>query len=113
VDKNGKTVRWSDFDGRYRIVYFGYTFCPDACPTDMAVAMRGLDFTPSHPQQAARSARSSSRRSRARHAAGRGPVRRRLLAARHRADRHARAGRQGRQAFAVYYARGKQTRAAI
>jgi protein SCO1/2 len=44
VDKDGKTVRWSDFDGHYRIVYFGYTFCPDACPTDMAVAMRGLDL---------------------------------------------------------------------
>lgn len=53
VDKNGKTVRWADFDGHYRIVYFGYTFCPDACPTDMAVAMRGLDlYAKSHPQQA-------------------------------------------------------------
>ena len=32
--------------GKYSIVYFGYTFCPDACPTDMAVlgkAMRTLD----------------------------------------------------------------------
>ena len=25
VDSSGKTVRWSDFDGKYRIVYFGYT----------------------------------------------------------------------------------------
>lgn len=42
VDKTGATVRWDDFAGFYRIVYFGYTFCPDACPTDVAVAMRGL-----------------------------------------------------------------------
>ncbi|WP_298288523.1 SCO family protein [Novosphingobium sp.] len=33
--KDGKPVRWSDFDGKYRIVYFGYTFCPDVCPTDL------------------------------------------------------------------------------
>ena len=53
VDKNGHTVRWSDFAGSYRIVYFGYTFCPDACPTDMGVAMRGLGiFAKAHPRLA-------------------------------------------------------------
>lgn len=36
TDQNGKTVRDTDFAGRYRIVYFGYTYCPDICPTDMA-----------------------------------------------------------------------------
>lgn len=35
TDQDGRTVRDSDFAGRYRIVYFGYTFCPDVCPTDM------------------------------------------------------------------------------
>jgi protein SCO1 len=50
IDKDGKTVRWSDFDGRYRIVYFGYTFCPDACPTDMNVIGRALQkLEKSHP----------------------------------------------------------------
>lgn len=50
VDKTGKTVRWADFAGRYRIVYFGYTFCPDACPTDVGIAIRGLNqFTRDHP----------------------------------------------------------------
>ncbi len=46
IDQNGRTVRDSDFAGRYRIVYFGYTYCPDVCPTDMAKigqAMRILD----------------------------------------------------------------------
>lgn len=46
TDQNGKTVRDSDFKGKYRLVYFGYTFCPDICPTDvqrMAVVLKGLD----------------------------------------------------------------------
>jgi protein SCO1/2 len=50
TDKAGKRVRWDDFAGRYRIVYFGYSFCPDACPTDVGVMIRGLDrFTRDHP----------------------------------------------------------------
>ena len=50
VNKSGAPVRWSDFAGRYRIVYFGYTFCPDACPTDVGVTMRGLAiFARAHP----------------------------------------------------------------
>ena len=42
IDKTGKTVTWDDFKGRYRIVYFGYTFCPDACPLDMQALMQGF-----------------------------------------------------------------------
>ena len=38
----GQTVRWGDFAGKYRIVYFGYTFCPDVCPTDMQRVAQGL-----------------------------------------------------------------------
>jgi protein SCO1/2 len=53
VDKAGHTVHWSDFAGKYRIVYFGYTFCPDACPTDMQATMRGLAiFAKTHPKLA-------------------------------------------------------------
>ncbi|MHA6718515.1 SCO family protein [Sphingomonas sp. RS6] len=46
TNQDGKTVRDTDFAGKYRIVYFGYTYCPDVCPTDMAKigqAMRQLD----------------------------------------------------------------------
>ena len=46
VDQNGKAVRDSDFAGKYRIVYFGYSYCPDVCPVDVqniALAMRSLD----------------------------------------------------------------------
>jgi protein SCO1/2 len=38
----GETVRWDDFAGKYRIVYFGYAFCPDICPTDMQRVAQGL-----------------------------------------------------------------------
>ncbi len=44
TDKARKTVHWTDFIGQYRIVYFGYTFCPDACPTDVGVMMRGYNL---------------------------------------------------------------------
>ncbi len=53
-DKTGKTVRWEDFAGKYRIVYFGYTFCPDACPLDVSVMMRGFArFEAAEPKLAA------------------------------------------------------------
>ena len=42
VDKAGKTVRYADFAGKYRIVYFGYTFCPDVCPLDVQRLMLGF-----------------------------------------------------------------------
>lgn len=32
---DGRVVRDSDFAGKYRIMYFGYTSCPDVCPTDL------------------------------------------------------------------------------
>ncbi|TPG20417.1 SCO family protein [Sphingomonas koreensis] len=46
IDQDGKTVSDRDFAGKYRIIYFGYTFCPDVCPVDMqnlGAAMRLLD----------------------------------------------------------------------
>jgi protein SCO1/2 len=42
TNSKGETVRWGDFAGKYRIVYFGYTFCPDVCPTDMQRVAQGL-----------------------------------------------------------------------
>lgn len=55
VDKDGKTVKWEDFKGKYRIVYFGYTFCPDACPMDMQALMKGFgQFERATPELAAK-----------------------------------------------------------
>jgi protein SCO1/2 len=42
TDQNGHRVTDTQFAGRYRLVYFGYTFCPDACPADMQILMSGL-----------------------------------------------------------------------
>lgn len=42
IDQDGRTVRDSDFAGRWRLIYFGYAFCPDVCPTDLALVGRGL-----------------------------------------------------------------------
>ncbi len=54
VDKTGKTVKWEDFAGKWRIVYFGYTWCPDACPMDVGVMMNGLGkYTKDHADLAA------------------------------------------------------------
>ncbi len=35
TNSDGETVRWDDFKGSYRIVYFGFAYCPDVCPTDV------------------------------------------------------------------------------
>jgi protein SCO1/2 len=46
TDQDGRRVTDRDFAGKYRIIYFGYTSCPDVCPTDMqtlAAAMHVLD----------------------------------------------------------------------
>lgn len=42
TNSKGEPVRWDDFAGKYRVVYFGYTFCPDVCPTDMQRVAQGL-----------------------------------------------------------------------
>jgi protein SCO1 len=43
IDQNGKTVTDQSFRGRYRMVYFGYTYCPDVCPVDVQVLSQGLN----------------------------------------------------------------------
>jgi protein SCO1 len=42
-DGNGKQVTDRDFRGKYLLVYFGYTFCPDVCPTTLTEAADALD----------------------------------------------------------------------
>jgi cytochrome oxidase Cu insertion factor (SCO1/SenC/PrrC family) len=43
VDHTGKTVTDSDFRGRFMLVYFGFTFCPDVCPSGLQVMSAALD----------------------------------------------------------------------
>jgi protein SCO1/2 len=45
TDQNGNRVASADLRGKWLMVYFGYTHCPDACPTalnDMALALDEL-----------------------------------------------------------------------
>ena len=45
IDQDGRVRRDRDFRGRYVLLYFGYTHCPDVCPTtlqDMANALTKL-----------------------------------------------------------------------
>ena len=43
VNDNGKTVSSSDFRGKYMLVYFGYTYCPDVCPTTLNSIAQAMD----------------------------------------------------------------------
>jgi protein SCO1/2 len=42
TDQNGRRVTDRDYAGKYRLVYFGYTYCPDVCPIDLRVIGAGL-----------------------------------------------------------------------
>lgn len=47
----GETVTDEDFAGRYQAVYFGYAYCPDICPFDMAKMVRGIEaFEAANPE---------------------------------------------------------------
>jgi len=43
IDQTGKSVSDADFRGRYMLVYFGYSFCPDVCPTTLGVMAQALE----------------------------------------------------------------------
>src|SRR4051812_34028154 len=55
TDQNGRRVSDREFAGKYRLIYFGYTFCPDVCPVDMQAIGAGLrKFEAEDPARAAR-----------------------------------------------------------
>jgi protein SCO1 len=43
TDQDGKPRTDADFRGKYMLVFFGYTYCPDVCPTTLAVISAALD----------------------------------------------------------------------
>jgi cytochrome oxidase Cu insertion factor (SCO1/SenC/PrrC family) len=43
VNQDGKRVTEKDFLGKFALVFFGYTYCPDVCPTELQVMMAALD----------------------------------------------------------------------
>lgn len=42
TDQNGARVSERSWPGKYRLVYFGFTYCPDVCPVDLRVLGAGL-----------------------------------------------------------------------
>ncbi|MGE0627272.1 MAG: SCO family protein [Hyphomicrobiaceae bacterium] len=42
-DQTGKVVTDKDFRGRYMLVFFGFTNCPDVCPTALQVMSAALE----------------------------------------------------------------------
>ena len=42
TDQNGMARTEKDFQGKYMLVFFGYTYCPDVCPTTLAVMSEAL-----------------------------------------------------------------------
>ena len=43
TDQKGKTRTEEDLKGAYNLIYFGYTFCPDVCPTALQVMTNAMD----------------------------------------------------------------------
>lgn len=43
TDQTGRAVTDKDFLGRAVVLFFGYSFCPDICPTDLQIVAEALD----------------------------------------------------------------------
>ncbi len=43
IDQHGMRRTDADFRGKYMLIFFGYTYCPDVCPTTLAVEAEALD----------------------------------------------------------------------
>ena len=43
-DQTGKIVTDEDFKGKFMLIYFGYTYCPDICPTSLQTIAHALDL---------------------------------------------------------------------
>jgi protein SCO1/2 len=55
TDENGRAATDRDLAGKWRVMYFGYTFCPDICSTDAQNIGAGLrKFEADNPERGAR-----------------------------------------------------------
>lgn len=49
VDHNGQAVTEENLKGEWQLMFFGFTFCPDICPTTMGVLNRAIADLPQKP----------------------------------------------------------------
>ncbi len=43
TDQNGKTITEKSFEGQYKLIYFGFTYCPAICPTELSKITTALN----------------------------------------------------------------------
>jgi len=43
TDHNGKKVTEADFKGKPTLIYFGFTYCPDVCPTSLLLMQTAVE----------------------------------------------------------------------
>jgi protein SCO1/2 len=54
TDQTGAGRSEADLKGHYALVYFGYTYCPDVCPTSLSTMTQAIDLlAETAPEQAA------------------------------------------------------------
>ncbi len=51
TDHHGKQRTDADFRGKYMLIYFGYTYCPDVCPTALQTMTQAMDMLPPETQK--------------------------------------------------------------
>ena len=55
TDQDGRAVTDRTYAGKFRLMYFGYTFCPDVCPVDVQKIAQAMTlFSRADPDRAAR-----------------------------------------------------------
>ncbi len=50
TDHTGETVTAENLKGQWQLMFFGFTYCPDICPTTMGVLNRAIADLPTKPQ---------------------------------------------------------------
>lgn len=44
IDHRGHKVTANDYRGKWQLVFFGFTFCPDVCPTTLTTVAQAMDI---------------------------------------------------------------------